>query len=56
MEALGIRGSIGCTRNPYNNALVESFFKTLKHEELYAYEYDTMQDVLERLSMFLEET
>jgi len=47
---------MGHTGNPYDKAQVESFFKTLKHEKLYAYEYETMQDVLERLSMFLEET
>jgi transposase InsO family protein len=35
---------------------VESFFKTLKHEKVYAYECETMQDVLERLPTFLEET
>jgi len=55
LEALGIRGSMGRTRNPYDNAQMESFFKTLKHEELYACEYKTMQDVLERMSMSLEE-
>jgi len=56
IEALGIRGSMARTGNPYDNAQVESFFKTLKHEEVYAYEYETMQDVLERLPTFLEET
>lgn len=56
LEALGIQGSMGRTGNPYDNAQVESFFKTLKHEEVYAYEYETMQDVLERLPTFLEET
>lgn len=56
LEALGIQGSMGRTGNPYDNAQVESFFKTLKHEEVYAYEYETMQDVLERLPTFLENT
>lgn len=56
LEALGILGSMARTGNPYDNARVESFFKTLKHEEVYAFEYETMQDVLERLPTFLEET
>ena len=56
LEMLGFRGSMGRTGNPYDNAQVESFFKTLKHEEVYAYEYETMQDVMERLPRFLEET
>jgi putative transposase len=56
LEALGMNGSMGRTGNPYDNAKVESFFKTLKQEEVYAFEYETMQDVLERLPTFLEET
>ena len=56
LETLGILGSMARTGNPYDNARVESFFKTLKHEEVYAFEYETMQDVLERLPTFLEET
>jgi transposase InsO family protein len=56
LEAMGVQGSMGRTGNPYDNAQVERFFKTLKHEEVYAFEYETMQDVLERLPTFLEET
>lgn len=56
LTALEIQGSMSRTGNPYDNAQVESFFKTLKHEEVYAYEYETMQDVIERLPLFLEET
>jgi putative transposase len=41
--------------NPYDNAQVESFFKTLKHEEIFAYDYQTMDDVMRRLPYFLEE-
>jgi putative transposase len=56
LDQLGFRGSMGRTGNPYDNAQVESFFKTLKHEEVYAFEYETMRDVMERLPRFLEET
>ena len=41
--------------NPYDNAHVESFFKTLKHEEILANDYRTMEDVTARLPHFLEE-
>lgn len=41
--------------NPYENAMVESFFKTLKHEEVYLWEYETYEDVVTRLPYFLEE-
>ena len=55
LDQLGIRGSMGRKGNPYDNAYAESFFKTLKQEEIYAYEYKTMGDVAERLPRFLEE-
>jgi len=29
--------------------------RTLKHEEVYAYEYETMDDVIERLPRFIDE-
>jgi transposase InsO family protein len=41
--------------NPYENATMESFFKTLKHEEVNLCEYETYQDVVTRLPYFLEE-
>jgi len=45
--------------NPYDNAFVESFFKTLKREEVYLWEYKIFSDVvermLERISYFIEE-
>ena len=41
--------------NPYDNAHVESFFKTLKHEEIFANDYSTIDDLTNRLPHFLEE-
>lgn len=55
LEEHGIRGSMTRRGNPYDNALVESFFKTLKHEEVLAFDYETVEDVVERLPHFLEE-
>lgn len=55
LEELGIKGSMGRKGNPYDNAYAESFFKTLKHDEIYMYEYKTMRDVFERLPHFLEQ-
>ena len=48
---------ISCSRkgNRYDNAWTESFIKTLKYEEIYMHEYETMLDVMERLPYFIEE-
>jgi len=37
--------SMARTGNPYDNAIMENFFKTLKHEEVNLCEYETYQDV-----------
>jgi transposase InsO family protein len=42
------------TGNPYENAMMESFFKTLKHEEVNLCEYETYQDVVARHSILIE--
>jgi putative transposase len=41
--------------NPYDNATMESFFKKLKYEEVYLFEYETLTDVLDRIPYFIEE-
>jgi len=41
--------------NPYDNATAESFFKTLKVEEVYLWEYRTFEDVQIRLPFFIQE-
>lgn len=41
--------------NPYHNAYAESFFKTLKNEEVYLWEYESFIDVVERIPEFIEE-
>ena len=51
----GFRISMARKGNPYDNAAAESFFKTLKSEEVYLWEYRTLTDVHNRLPYFLEE-
>jgi transposase InsO family protein len=48
---------ISCSRkgNPYDNAFVESFNKTLKDNEVYMWAYETYLDVIERVPYFIEE-
>jgi len=41
--------------NPYDNAKIESFFRTLKVEEIYMFEYETYAELLERIPYFIEE-
>ncbi len=40
--------------NPYDNAFVESFIKTLKCEEVYLNEYETFRDALNNISRFID--
>jgi len=41
--------------NPYDNAFAESFMKTIKTEEVYLWEYRTLDDVQRRISYFIED-
>ena len=51
----GLAISMSAKGNPYDNAFIESFFKTLKSEEVHLSNYETFQDVIERLPYFIEE-
>ena len=46
---------MSATGNPYDNAKAESFFKTLKHEEVYLKEYQTLADAETNLGQFIED-
>ena len=51
----GFRISMSRKGNPYDNAAAESFFKTLKTEEVYLWEYQTLEDVKKRIPYFIEQ-
>ena len=58
VEELHRRGfmiSMSRRGNPYDNATLESFFKTLKYEEVYLFDYETIGDVRKRHSFLIEE-
>ena len=55
LKSHGFMVSMSRTGNPYDNAEMESFFKTLKYEEVNLSEYETFRDVTKRLPYFIEE-
>lgn len=53
LAAAGLRGSMSRAGNPYDNAHVESFMKTVKHEEIYLRSYRT--ELMTQLPAYLEQ-
>jgi putative transposase len=51
----GLQISMSAKGNPYDNAFMESFYKTLKYEEVHLCDYETYEDVIERLPFFIEQ-
>jgi len=56
LAASGLVGSMGRRGNPYDNATAESFMKTLKVEAVYPMAFETVEDVVECLPRFIEDT
>lgn len=54
LKERGIRISMSRRGNAYDNAQAESFMKTLKYEEVYLREYETMAEARASISHFLE--
>jgi putative transposase len=54
LRSKGIRISMSRTGNPYDNALAESFMRTLKCEEVYLHSYRDRDDALLHIHEFLE--
>ena len=55
LKSNGINISMSGKANPYDNAKMESFFRTLKVEEVYMSEYRTFEDALNSIPYFIEE-
>ena len=55
LKTHGFQISMSRKGNPYDNAMMESFFKTLKYEEVNLCEYETITDVRHSISHFIEQ-
>src|SRR5262245_2936770 len=55
LRQYGLHISMSARGNPYDNAFMESFYKTLKYEEVHLCDYETYENVIERLPFFIEE-
>jgi putative transposase len=54
LEEAGARISMAAKGTPRENAQAESFFRTLKYEEVYLQEYETVHDVEPSVGRFIE--
>lgn len=55
LQENNIKISMSEHANPYDNAKMESFFRTLKVEEVYMFEYDSFEEALQSITHFIEE-
>jgi putative transposase len=55
LEDIGACLSMSAAGCPYDNAKAESFFKTLKKEEVYLNQYSNFEEALENISVFLDD-
>lgn len=55
LAELGIKISMSRKGNAYDNAFAESFWKTLKVEEVYMNEYETFEEAYQNIQRFIEE-
>jgi putative transposase len=55
LEAVGAQISMAAVGNPYENAKAESFFKTLKCEEVYLHDYRTFAEAEDNIGHFIED-
>jgi transposase InsO family protein len=52
---IGAQVSLSAKGNPYDNAKAESFFKTLKREEVYLNQYESFTDAEAQLGRFIDD-
>jgi putative transposase len=50
----GLRGSMSAKGNPYQNAIAERFWRTLKYEQVYREEYRTLEEARKDIGHFIE--
>jgi putative transposase len=55
LEGVGARISMAAAGNPYENAKAESFFKTLKCEEVYLQQYRTFAEAEATIGCFIDD-
>ena len=55
LKSMNIQISMSRKGNPYDNAYAESFFKTLKVEEVYLNEYSDINDAWDNIQRFIED-
>lgn len=55
LEEHGIRISMSRKANPYDNAFMESFIKTLKYEEVHLNEYESFNEAHANIRRFIED-
>jgi len=55
LKSVGIHVSMSAQGNPYDNAKAESFFKTLKREEVYLKRYETLEEAQANIGTFIED-
>lgn len=54
LQAQQIQISMSRTGNPYDNAKAERFMRTLKYEEIYVNDYDTLREVRDSVQHFIK--
>jgi transposase InsO family protein len=55
LSVISPASSMAAVGNPYENAKAESFFKTLKVEEVYLKDYRGFEEAEENIGQFIEE-
>lgn len=55
LQEAGAKISMAAVGNPYENAKAESFFRTLKMEEVYLNDYQDFEEAHENIGEFIEE-
>lgn len=55
LQEIGAQISMASVGNPYENAKAESFFRTLKMEEVYIKDYRNFEEAQENIGRFIEE-